>query len=278
MLEAPEALIIAEQMNKTVKGRTVIEMIAGYTPHRFTFMSDDKDDYDAVFSGKVIGDTFARGGMVEINIGDEALVLTDGCNITHLPAGSKLPKKHQLLICLDDDSCIVVSVRMYGGILHFHKGVPDGKLGEYYATSKSKVQVMSDDFSEDYFLGLIGAGEMQNKSAKAALATQQSIPGLGNGVLQDILYNAGVHPKRKISTLSDKERKLLYRSVVETLADMYRLGGRSSENDLHGNSGRYIAALSKETAGAPCPKCGYVIVKESYMGGAIYFCPGCQKL
>jgi formamidopyrimidine-DNA glycosylase len=27
-----------------------------------------------------------------------------------------------------------------------------------------------------------------------------------------------------------------------------------------------------------CPKCGGTIVKEAYLGGAVYYCPVCQKL
>ncbi|MFO7935831.1 MAG: zinc finger domain-containing protein [Bacteroidales bacterium] len=27
-----------------------------------------------------------------------------------------------------------------------------------------------------------------------------------------------------------------------------------------------------------CPNCGDAIVKEAYMGGAVYFCPVCQPL
>lgn|GEM_PF-2077218 len=34
-----------------------------------------------------------------------------------------------------------------------------------------------------------------NPCPKAFLATEQRIPGLGNGVLQDILWTARIHPK-----------------------------------------------------------------------------------
>jgi len=50
-------------------------------------------------------------------------------------------------------------------------------------------------------------------SAKAVLATQQRIPGLGNGVLQDVLWRAGVHPKRKLGTVSAAGREKLYGAV-----------------------------------------------------------------
>ena len=50
------------------------------------------------------------------------------------------------------------------------------------------------------------------------------IPGLGNGVLQDILYLARVHPKTKIAVLSQAKREELFGCVKKVLREIYRLG------------------------------------------------------
>lgn len=76
----------------------------------------------------------------------------------------------------------------------------------------------------------------KNPSLKAFLATEQRIPGLGNGVLQDILYEAGMHPKRKLKSLSDTDIKTLYDSVKGTLKVMTDSGGRDTEKDLAGKT------------------------------------------
>ncbi len=96
-------------------------------------------------------------------------------------------------------------------------------------------------------------------TAKAFLATEQRIPGLGNGVLQDILWTAKIHPK----------------SII---AEMAALGGRDTERDLFGQWGGYKTILSKNTVGQPCPACGSDIRKEAFLGRAIYYCEGCQKV
>jgi len=75
-------------------------------------------------------------------------------------------------------------------------------------------------------------------SAKAFLATEQRIPGLGNGVLQDILFHAGIHPKRKMATIGEAEFDRLFRSVKDTLVEMARLGGRDTENERIYNENR----------------------------------------
>ena len=59
---------------------------------------------------------------------------------------------------------------------------------------------------------------------------------------------------------------------------MYEQRGRNTESDLLGNKGKYIPWLSKDTAGQPCTRCDEIIQKENYMGGSVYYCPGCQKL
>lgn len=278
MIEAPEARYLCDQLNETVRGKRITDVFTQFTPHKFAWFTGTSDEYAEWLTGKTINHAQPQGGMVEITIGDKVLVLTDGVNLRYLTPGTKLPAKHQLLIAFEDESCLVASVRMYGGIMCYDNDATDEKLSDYYRTAKSKPQVMTDAFTKEYFLGLINAEGAQKKSAKAFLATEQTIPGLGNGVLQDILYHTHIHPKKKIAILTDKEKENLFYQVKETMNDIYQLGGRNTESDLFGKNGNYAACLSKDTAGMACPRCGETIVKENYLGGSIYYCRGCQVL
>lgn len=121
-------------------------------------------------------------------------------------------------------------------------------------------------------------GSTDKLSVKAFLATEQRIPGLGNGVLQDILYNARLHPKRKMKDLHKEEIDKLFHAIKTTLLKMIEQGGRDTETDLFGNKGGYITKMSKNTVDKPCPSCNEPIQKENYLGGSIYFCSQCQKL
>ena len=207
MIEAPEALYLCEQLNKTVKGKRITNVFTLFTPHKFAWFSGSPDEYAEWLTGKSIDHARSQGGMVEMTIGDKMLILTDGVNLRYYAPGTKLPAKHQLLIGFEDESCLIASVRMYGGIMCYSKDAANGVLSEYYRTAKSKPQVMSDAFSKEYFLGLINDESAQKKSAKAFLATEQTVPGLGNGVLQDILYHAHIHPKKKIRSEEHTSRE-----------------------------------------------------------------------
>lgn len=274
MIELPEAMILSEQLSEKINGKTITDVVANFSPHKFAWFNGNPDDYPAMLAGWRITGAANNGGQVEIFAEDFRIVLTDGVNLRYIEPGGKLPPKHQLLIGFDDDSCIVASVQMYGGLWAFEKG----KLNHsYYLVAKERPHVLSDEFTEDYFMEMTAREDMRKKSVKALLATDQSVPGLGNGVLQDMLYNAGLNPKRKTATLSDGDRQRLYRCVRDTMGEIYRLGGRSSEKDLFGVKGGYIPFLSKDTCGRACSRCGSIIVKENYLGGSIYYCPGCQK-
>ena len=277
MIEAPEAFSLATQLEQTVKGKIVTEVLAGHTPHKFTWFNPKPEQFPAALCGKRITGARAYGGHIAITVGDMTLLLSEGINLNYIAPGGKLPSKHQLLLGFGDESCLVVSVRMYGGIHCAQDGKVEGGLQPYYEAARDKPQVLSDDFTKEYFMELLRATGADKKSAKAMLATEQTIPGLGNGVLQDILYNARIHPKTKISALDAGQKSALYDYVKNTLAEMARAGGRSSESGLSGNPGGYVPFLSKDTLGQECTRCGAIIVKESYMGGAVYYCPGCQK-
>ena len=274
MLEIPEALTVAQQVSETLSGRRITNVVTGQSPHKFAWYYEDPADYAATLVGRAITSTAAPGGKVEVIAEDAVMLFGDGVSLKYHAPDAKRPVKHQLLVGFDDGSALSGSVQMYGGLWCFFRGTFDNY---YYQVAKEKPAPLAAEFDRDYFEGLVatpGAGKL---SAKAFLATEQRIPGLGNGVLQDILYNAGVHPKRKMNTLADADIDNLYASLKTTLAEMTEQGGRDTEKDLFGIPGGYRTKLSSKTHGQPCLRCGSLIVKESYMGGAIYYCSGCQE-
>lgn len=274
MIELPECAVLAGQMNRILTGKTVSSVTAGKSPHKFAFFRGDPQNYETLLHGKTVQKTVPIAGYVEISLGGERLLLGEGVNIRYLTERDTVPEKHQLLVEFDDKTALVCTVQMYGGMWAYKKGENDNP---YYTVAVEKPSPLSDEFNEAYFSALI-AGSKQTLNLKAFLATEQRIPGLGNGVLQDILFNAKLHPKRKLNSLSEKEKKDLYESIKKTLKKMADDGGRDTEKDIYGNPGGYLTVLSNKTAGQPCQVCGETILKETMMGGTVYICPGCQKL
>ena len=275
MIEIPEAIILSQQLEKTVKGKRIKKTIAAASPHKFAFYFGNPDDYDALLAGRMIEKATPVGGRIEINAEGAVLHFGDGAILRYYEAGEPVPSKHQLLIEFDDGSALVGTVAMYGGLWAFPEGAMDDNI--YYRAAIEAVPPLSEAFTRDYFRTFFDE-KGEKMSAKAFLATQQRIPGLGNGVLQDILLNAGIHPKQKIHKLSEKQREGLFNSIKLTLSEIVDGGGRDTERDLFGNFGGYETKLSKNTLHLPCPECGGTIRKEAYLGGSIYYCENCQCL
>ncbi|MCD8071678.1 MAG: endonuclease VIII [Alistipes sp.] len=239
MLKAPEAKVLARQINDKLKGRKIETVIVGFTPHKFAFFNRDAQEISSLLAGRELTGARPLGGMLEIMFGNISLAFTDGANLLYIQPPADLPKTHQLLIGFTDQSCLTAAVRMYGGFIILEDGRPEGALSDYYMCALTKPQVLSEGFTRGYFRSLAAGPGMFNKSVKALLATGQRIPGLGNGVLQDILYNAGIHPKKKVSALGPAGIDNLYDSITTTLARMASLGGRDSETDFYGRKGGY---------------------------------------
>jgi len=274
MIELPEAYVLSQQISQTLVGKTIRRAAANTHPHSFAWYSGDPTAYNAMLAGKKVVDsgTLTREtcSCDIVGIICDDMLLTISTPIKYHAPGGKLPAKHQLLLEFEDDSHMSCTVQMWGAM----KCIP---LAEKSEKDKPMPSPLTEAFDMKYFENLIN-GVKPSLSAKAFLATEQRITGLGNGVLQDILFNARIHPKRKLETMSDEDREKLFSSVKSTLKNMKNYGGRDTEKDLFNDNGGYRTILSKNTLSHPCRVCGGSLVRQSYLGGNIYFCPICQPL
>lgn len=273
MLELPESATIARQINEHLTGKIISEIKVLQTPHKFAFIKCEHEKYEECLEGQAITGAVFQGGIVQIDMEDSMIVMNDGAYPRYYDDVKKFPKKHQFAICFDDETGIFVSIQMYGGIIIFSKGKC---MDNYYISSSTKPNPLTDGFTYPYFRSLYPSSG-KKLSAKAFLATQQRIPGLGNGVLQDILWDAGIDPRFSMQDASEEDFRTLYESVNKIIKEMTKKGGRDTEKDLFGQKGNYVTQLSKNSLNEPCIRCGHEIHKANYMGGTVYFCERCQR-
>jgi formamidopyrimidine-DNA glycosylase len=274
MNELPETNTLAKQAQESLVGKTISSVDAAASPHKFAWYHGDPADYPNRLMDNIVESAQPYGMMVEIGLSGSTLLFSDGVKLRLHPDTGPIPKKHQLLLGFDDGTALSASLAMYGGLFCWEQG--DEFENMYYDVAREKPSPLTDAFDEAYFNELMSPEDVRKLSLKAALATEQRIPGLGNGCLQDILWHARLNPRQKLKALSASELDALFTSLKETLAEMTRLGGRSTEQDLFGTPGGYQVVMCAENKGKPCPRCGCEIIKESYMGGSVYTCPQCQ--
>ena len=274
MLEIPETKVNSIQVNDILTGKRIINVYEATSPHKFAWFNGGPAEYQQLLARRLVLSARGHGMFVDICCeSDTFITIGDGTNMRYYPSLENIPQKYQLAVEFDNGGCAVFTVAMYGAI-YAYRGALDNS---YHQGSLASISPLDDAFDEQFFDNIF-RNVAKDLSMKALLATEQRIPGLGNGVLQDILFNAGIHPKHKKSGLKDFEKDKLFHSLKTTLRCMTDNGGRDTEKDFLGQNGGYKTLLSKNTINQPCPKCAGKIVKEAYLGGAIYYCPVCQRM
>lgn len=105
------------------------------------------------------------------------------------------------------------------------------------------------------------------------LRDQRTIAGIGRGYADEIMHAAELSPYATVARLSPAERSQLIASVRDALAEgtemeRKREGGLPAKLEgrfrIHGH------------AGEPCPRCGATLLRVSFEGYEIAYCPECQ--
>ena len=115
---------------------------------------------------------------------------------------------------------------------------------------------------------------------KTFLMNQELIAGIGNIYASEILFAAGIHPRRKSFRLKQREIEILYQTIRDILSEAVRLRGTSMRNyrDVAGQKGEYrnrMKVYDKESQ--PCLQCGSLIERIVQNGRGTFFCRRCQK-
>lgn len=120
----------------------------------------------------------------------------------------------------------------------------------------------SDFSSRDFFRRL---EQYPLREIGEALLDQQVIAGVGNILRIEILFMSGIHPRRRVGSLSKKEKEELLRWMLKLFEKwMKQIGRRNNWIQIYRRSGK------------PCPQCGTLIQFFRQAGRITYACPKCQ--
>jgi formamidopyrimidine-DNA glycosylase len=149
-----------------------------------------------------------------------------------------------------------------------------GELGE--RLSSLGLEPLEEGFRADYLPRKIGSRRAQ---IKPLLLDQKVVSGIGNIYVDEILYDAGVHPRRKANTLSEGEWDALYDAIRANLAAGVEHRGTTVRLfrdvlDRPGEHQNHLRVFEKQ--GQPCPGCEGQVVREKVSGRPSHFCPECQ--
>jgi len=115
---------------------------------------------------------------------------------------------------------------------------------------------------------------------KTWLMRQDRLAGIGNIYASEILFAAGVDPRRPGASLEVDEVARLVAATRTILRRAIRCSGTtfSDFQDARGeigSYGRYLRVYDREDE--PCSRCGTPIRRVVQQQRSTYFCPGCQR-
>jgi formamidopyrimidine-DNA glycosylase len=277
MFELPEFITLAKQINETLPGKTIAAGRLGNSPHKFVWYNLMYDQFARLSAGKTMSAAYARGKWLFINLEPGYVLVVGECGgkLLYHPPGDKLPEKYHLWLTFKDGSSLTALTQMWGAYELYKRGE---ELERKYIKGMRPTPVEAE-FTFTYFSELLDSllkGE--KRSAKSLLTQDQLIPGLGNAIAQDILFNACIHPRKSINDLDSQQRRVLFNTIQSTLQEVIAAGGRCDELDLFRQPGKYQRLMDSHAEGKPCPRCTTPVVKIQYLGGACYLCPSCQPI
>lgn len=213
--------------------------------------------------------------------------------------GARRHGKH-LLAKLDDGAWLTMHFGMTGRLKYFKRLADDpaydrlrldfdngyhlafvnqrllGRIGlaqdadGFIASQELGVDAMDPSLDGAAFAKLMAGRRGQIKSA---LMDQSFMAGIGNIYSDEILFQAGLHPKTATQTLDRARLVSLFgtiRRVLRTAIDR----GAGSEELVDRLPASYL--LRRREEGAACPRCGGRIATVKVQGRTAYFCPRCQ--
>lgn len=120
-----------------------------------------------------------------------------------------------------------------------------------------------------------------NLPIKSLLMEQKKIGGIGNIYANDACFDAKIDPRRRAKSLSEKEVKTLFESLLRVLANGIKYRGSSELNfvDILGQKGEYQNHfLIYGRKNKPCRREDGGVIEKVYLGGrGTFYCTKCQK-
>jgi formamidopyrimidine-DNA glycosylase len=253
MPELPEVETVVRGLASRMTGRR----IARLDLHRADLRWPIPRGLRRKVEGRAIAEVARRAKYILIHLEDEGVLLMHlgmSGRLVLVDAGDRAPRElhDHIVFTLDDGTRIRFNDQRRFGVLDYVRkdALPSHPL----------LRELGPEPLDPGFTGEILAAALMGKRTplKAALLDQQVVAGLGNIYVSEVLYHAGLSPRRLARTVTLERARRLVLAIREVLERAIAAGG-SSIRDYVQTSGElgYFqhqwAVYGRE--GEPCPGC-----------------------
>ncbi|OYT41025.1 DNA-formamidopyrimidine glycosylase [Candidatus Pacearchaeota archaeon ex4484_26] len=268
MPELPEVETIKRELEREIKGRTIIKV-----KNLDAKVSKDSPISLEKVKGR-IREIKRRAKLLLIFV--DSLVLVIHLKLTgQLLYQKKLQKDKstRIVFYLNRGFLVFNDPRRFG----FIKVFTEKQLKDYLQKVDYGIEPLSKKFTLDAFKKIIDNRETK---IKQLLMDQSKIAGIGNVYSVESLFESRILPTRTAKSLNEKEITTLYKALRKILIKAIKYKGASVDTylDLYGKKGKMVPFLKVYgREGKPCFRCKGKIKRIMLGGRGTYFCPSCQK-
>lgn len=271
MPELPEVESVRRTLEPALVGRTIVDVevvfagsVSGLSPE--------------AFRSRLLGERFAgmeRYGKYLVFRFESGLYMSMHLRMTGRAVlsqkGEPIGPHDRVRFFLDDERELRFSdLRKFGRV----------GLAEREADLPNREALGPEPLTEQFTVDALRNALRGRTSVKAAILDQKRIAGLGNIYADESLFVAGIHPERKVDTLSAAEVERLHQAIEHCIADALAYGGTTFRDYVQGDGrpGGYAERLKVYGRhGQPCVKCGHSLERTRVAGRGTTFCPKCQR-
>lgn len=287
MPELPEVQTTVNGLNKTVKGKKIVDVWNDYKSPYFKNREEIKNPkFYTKFKKLVVGQKILKAERRAKNI----------------------------LIHLSNKWTILIHMKMTGHLLYegYKKDPFNSHIRLYFKFDNGKhlyfsdmrkfakvTIIETDKLAHSIHLAQLGPEPLENSfqfpifksqlmkrakgKIKPVLMDQTLIAGIGNIYSDEILWRAGVHPVSHVDKIPEKNFKEMFKAMKEVLNKGIDFGGDSMSDyrNIKGEKGKFQEQhKAYQLKGKPCSKrsCKGIIERMVVATRSAHFCPVHQKL
>jgi formamidopyrimidine-DNA glycosylase len=155
----------------------------------------------------------------------------------------------------------------------------DKKMGKAYLISTDDwqavpgmqtggVDILSPEFTRERFVSLL---KHRRDQVRVFLLDKRALDSLGNAYADEVLFEAGIHPKTFCRSLTHEHGVRLHDAIVKVMTEAVAEVARRAE-PIEVKVRDFLKVRLKES----CPRCGSKLRTAGVKGMDSWFCPRCQ--
>lgn len=217
------------------------------------------------------------GETLLIHLGMSGRILVSGVvqGVFHHPHPA--PAKHDHVVLGFENGARITfnDARRFGAM----DLMPTAGVADHWLIRDLGPEPLGNDFQET---GLRARLQGRNTPIKSALLDQRIVAGLGNIYVCEVLFRAGIDPRRKAGQISARRMGNLVPLIRDVLQEAIAAGG-SSLRDYRQSDGALgyfqhgFAVYGRESQPCTTSDCNGTIARIVQSGRSSFFCPQCQR-